>query len=176
MMSQVDNTEATPPVAGESVTTERGASGSIWDNLQMDYERLGSFKAVAKLYGVAPETVSRKAKELGVKSRRRWRSENLDPAELRRLYEGGKDAPELAEQFDSSAEPWSLQSAAPSIRSHPKPPSRRTARAATATASSSAPTGFMCRAMSAAGRGSDRPPNRSRGGGAGKGGRIRAAA
>ena len=102
MMGHVDNTEATPLVAGESVTTERGASGSIWDNLQKDYERLGSFKAVAKFYGVAPETVSRKAKELGVSSARRWRMNNLDPEELRRLYEAGATVPELAKQFKSS--------------------------------------------------------------------------
>ena len=40
-----------------------------WSNLQQDYERLGSFKAVAAEYRVAPETVSRKAKELGVSSK-----------------------------------------------------------------------------------------------------------
>ena len=81
-MGHVDNAEAIPHVAGESVTTTRGASGPDWSNLQKDYERLGSFKAVAKLYGVAPETVSRKAKELGVDSARRWRMNNLDPEEL----------------------------------------------------------------------------------------------
>ena len=73
-----------------------------WNNLQQDYERLGSFKAVAKEYRVAPETVSRKAKELGVSSCRRWRSEHLDPAELRKLYEDGINVPELAERFNSS--------------------------------------------------------------------------
>ena len=73
-----------------------------WNNLRADYERLGSFKAVAKEYGVAPETVSRKAKELGVNSRRRWRQEHLDPAELRKLYEDGLTVPELAKQFHSS--------------------------------------------------------------------------
>ena len=73
-----------------------------WNNLQQDYERLGSFKSVAAEYGVAPETVSRKAKELGVKSARRSRAENLDPAELRRLYEAGAAVPDLAKQFKSS--------------------------------------------------------------------------
>lgn len=102
MMGHVENAEATPSVAGKSVTTTRGASGPDWSNLQADYERLGSFNAVAKTYGVAPETVSRKAKELGIKSRRRWRAENLDPAELRRLYEGGMTAEQLAKQFRSS--------------------------------------------------------------------------
>lgn len=102
MMGHVDNAEATPPVAGESVTTTRGTSGPDWSNLQQDYERLGSFKAVAKAYGVAPETVSRKAKDLGVKSRRRWRQEHLDPAKLRTLYESGMTAEQLAERFHSS--------------------------------------------------------------------------
>jgi very-short-patch-repair endonuclease len=73
-----------------------------WSNLQQDYERLGSFKAVAKLYGVAPETVSRKAKQLGVQSLRRWRQTHLDPQELRSLYEQGTSVPDLAERFHSS--------------------------------------------------------------------------
>jgi very-short-patch-repair endonuclease len=98
----VDNAEAIPHVAGESVTTTRGASGPDWSNLQQDYERLGSFRAVAKEYQVAPETVSRKAKALGVSSRRRWRQEHLDPAEIRRLYEDGITVPELAKRFNSS--------------------------------------------------------------------------
>jgi very-short-patch-repair endonuclease len=98
----VENAEATPPVAGESVTTTRGASGPDWSNLQADYERLGSFKAVAKAYGVAPETVSRAARRLGIVSLRRWRMTHLDPEELRRLYEAGATVPDLAEQFRSS--------------------------------------------------------------------------
>jgi very-short-patch-repair endonuclease len=98
----VENAEATPPVAGESVTTTRGASGPDWSNLQADYERLGSFKAVANLYGVAPETVSRAARRLGIVSLRRWRMTHLDPAELRKLYEAGASVPDLAEQFRSS--------------------------------------------------------------------------
>lgn len=73
-----------------------------WSNLQEDYERLGSFRAVAQAYRVAPETVSRKAKELGVLSRRRWRAQHLDPAEIRRLYDDGATVPELAERFSSS--------------------------------------------------------------------------
>ena len=72
-----------------------------WSNLQEDYERLGSFKAIAKLYQVAPETVSRKAKELGVSSRRRWRG-NLDPDEIRKLYDDGATVDELADKFHSS--------------------------------------------------------------------------
>jgi very-short-patch-repair endonuclease len=101
MMGHVDNAEAIPHVAGESVTTTRGASGPNWDNLQQDYERLGSFKAVATEYGVAPETVSRKAKELGVRSQRRAR-QDVDRDEVRRLYEAGATAAELATHFKSS--------------------------------------------------------------------------
>ena len=102
MIGHVDNSEAIPLVAGDALTTTRGAPGPDWNNLQQDYERLGSFKSVAAEYGVAPETVSRKAKELGVKSARRARAENLDPAELRRLYEAGAAVPDLAKQFKSS--------------------------------------------------------------------------
>lgn len=70
-----------------------------WSHLREDYERLGSFKAVAKEYHVAPETVSRKAKELGVRHIRRWRQENMDPGELRKAYEGGTSVADLAKQF-----------------------------------------------------------------------------
>lgn len=73
-----------------------------WSKLQEDYERLGSFRAVAQAYHVAPETVSRKAKELGVLSRRRWRAQHLDAAEIRRLYDDGATVPELAKRFSSS--------------------------------------------------------------------------
>lgn len=102
MIGHVDNSEATPPVAGDALTTTRGAPRPDWNNLQQDYERLGSFWAVAVEYDVAPETVSRKAKELGVRSARRSRSETLDPAELRRLYDAGETVPRLAVQFKSS--------------------------------------------------------------------------
>jgi very-short-patch-repair endonuclease len=101
MIGHVDNAEATPPVAGESVTTTRGAPGPDWTNLQQDYERLGSFKAVAAEYGIAPETVSRKAKQLGVRSQRRAR-QDVDRDEVRRLYEAGATAAELAERYKSS--------------------------------------------------------------------------
>lgn len=101
-MGHVENAEATPPVAGESVTTTRGASGPDWSKLQEDYDRLGSFKAVAKEYGVAPSTVSANAKERGVVSHRRWRKDNLDPEELRKLYERGAKVADLATQFHSS--------------------------------------------------------------------------
>lgn len=73
-----------------------------WSNLQEDYDRLGSFKAIAGEYGVSPSTVSVNARERGVQSRRRWRETNLDPAELRKLYEAGASAPQLARQFHSS--------------------------------------------------------------------------
>lgn len=101
MIGHVENAEAIPHVAGESVTTTRGAPGPDWTNLQQDYERLGSFKAVAAEYGVAPETVSRKAKLLGVRSQRRAR-QDVDRDEVRRLYEAGATAAELAERFKSS--------------------------------------------------------------------------
>src|ERR1700677_919925 len=102
MIGHVDNSEAIPLVAGDALKTTRGAPGPDWSNLQQDYERLGSFKSVAAEYGVAPETVSRKARELGVKSARRARAENLAPAEVRRLYDAGATVPELAKRFKSS--------------------------------------------------------------------------
>ncbi len=101
MIGHVDNSEATPLVAGDALTTTRGAPGPDWTKLQQDYERLGSFKAVAAEYGVAAPTVSRKAKELGVRSKRRAR-QDVDRDEVRRLYEAGATAAELAERFQSS--------------------------------------------------------------------------
>lgn len=96
----MDDAEATPPVAGESVTTTRGASGLNWSNLQKDYERLGSFKAVALEYGVAPETVSRAAKQLGVTNHFR---KSIDETEIAARYTAGASVEDLAEQFGCSA-------------------------------------------------------------------------
>lgn len=96
----MDNTEATPPVAGESVTTKRGASGLDWSNLQEDYERLGSFKAVAAEYGTYPETVSRAAKRLGVGNKL---SRKIDWSRLQELYNSGMTQSQLAEYYECSA-------------------------------------------------------------------------
>lgn len=93
----MDNTEAIPLVVGETVTTTRGASELDWSNLQRDYERLGSFKAIATEYGVDPSIVSRKASEMGVESVRRWRKRNFTPEKLLKLYEDGKSIEEIAE-------------------------------------------------------------------------------
>lgn len=95
----MDNAEAIPHVAGESVTTTRGASGLDWSNLQKDYERLGSFKAVAAEYGTYPETVSRAAKRLGITTRH---SLNIDWSDLRELYDSGMTQAQLAEHYGCS--------------------------------------------------------------------------
>lgn len=95
----MDNTEATPHVAGESVTTKRGASGLDWSNLQKDYERLGSFKAVAAEYGTYPETVSRAAKRLGIGNKL---SRKIDWSGLLALYKSGMTQSQIAEHYECS--------------------------------------------------------------------------
>jgi very-short-patch-repair endonuclease len=70
-----------------------------WSNLQKDYERLGSFKAVAKEYGTYPETVSRAAKRLGIATKH---SLNIDWSPLQELYDSGMTQAQLADHFGCS--------------------------------------------------------------------------
>jgi very-short-patch-repair endonuclease len=70
-----------------------------WSNLQKDYERLGSFKAVAAEYGTYPETVSRAAKRLGIVNSL---SRDIDWSGLRELYDSGKNQAEIAEHYGCS--------------------------------------------------------------------------
>jgi very-short-patch-repair endonuclease len=70
-----------------------------WSNLQEDYERLGSFKAVAAEYGTYPETVSRAAKRLGIRTRH---SLNIDWSGLRELYDSGMTQAQIAEHYGCS--------------------------------------------------------------------------
>jgi very-short-patch-repair endonuclease len=65
-----------------------------WSNLQRDYERLGSFTAVAEEYGVSKSWVSQKVKEQG------WHAK--DWSELPALYESGMTYEQLAERYDCS--------------------------------------------------------------------------
>ena len=66
-----------------------------WSNLQRDYERLGSFTEVAKLYGVSKSWVSQKVKEQGWKPKTDW-------SDLEALYASGMTMEELAEHYGCS--------------------------------------------------------------------------
>jgi len=95
----VDNTEAIPPVEGESVTTTRGASRIDWSNLKQDYERLGSLKAVAAEYGTTRNTVGYHMKALGYGD---LRSKNVDWSDLKELYESGMTQTQIAQHYGCS--------------------------------------------------------------------------
>ena len=66
-----------------------------WSNLQKDYERLGSFTAVAKEYGVSKSWVSQKVKEQGWKPKTDW-------SDLSTLYANGMTYEQLAEHYECS--------------------------------------------------------------------------
>ena len=66
-----------------------------WSNLQKDYERLGSFTAVAKEYGVSKSLVSQKVKEQGWKPKTDW-------GDLATLYASGMTMEQLAEHYGCS--------------------------------------------------------------------------
>lgn len=70
-----------------------------WSHLQEDYERLGSFKAIAAEYGTYPETVSRAAKRLGIRTRH---SLDIDWSGLRELYDSGMTQVQIAEHYGCS--------------------------------------------------------------------------
>ena len=65
-----------------------------WSNLQKDYERLGSFAAVAEEYGVSRSWISQKVKEQG------WHQK--DWSQLPALYQSGMTYEQLAERYDCS--------------------------------------------------------------------------
>lgn len=67
-----------------------------WSNLQKDYERLGSFTAVAKEYGVSKSLVSQKLKEQG------WKR-SIDWSTLPELYESGMTYEQLAQHYGCSS-------------------------------------------------------------------------
>ena len=63
-MTDEGNTEATPQ-PGESVETGRRASGD-WSKLREDYERLGTAKALQRLYGVRYYTIREEMERQGI--------------------------------------------------------------------------------------------------------------
>jgi hypothetical protein len=66
-----------------------------WSNLQKDYERLGSFTAVAREYGVSKSWVSQKVKEQGWKPKTDW-------SDLAALYASGMTMEQLAKHYGCS--------------------------------------------------------------------------
>lgn len=66
-----------------------------WSNLREDYERLGSFTAVASEYGVSKSLISQKVKQQG------WKRQ-IDWSDLPSLYEGGMTYEHLATHYSVS--------------------------------------------------------------------------
>lgn len=73
-----------------------------WSNLKADYERLGSYSAVAAEYGVTKGYVSQQAKKQGINPKPEGRSLEIDWSELPGLYEGGMTFAQLAEYYECS--------------------------------------------------------------------------
>jgi very-short-patch-repair endonuclease len=73
-----------------------------WSNLKADYERLGSYSAVAAEYGVSKGYVAQQAKKQGINPRPAGRSLNIDWSSLPSLYDSGMTYEQLAEHYGCS--------------------------------------------------------------------------
>lgn len=71
-----------------------------WSNLKQDYERLGSFTAVAREYGVSKASVSQQAKKQGLTNA--TRSLDIDWSGLSALYDSGMTYQQLADHYGCS--------------------------------------------------------------------------
>ena len=60
-----------------------------WSNLKADYERLGSYSAVAAEYGVSKGYVAQPAKKQGINPKPEGRSLAIDWSGLPALYDSG---------------------------------------------------------------------------------------
>lgn len=73
-----------------------------WSNLKADYERLGSYTAVAAEYGVSKGYVSQQAKKQGINPKPEGRSLEIDWSDLPGLYESGMSFEQLAQHYQCS--------------------------------------------------------------------------
>jgi very-short-patch-repair endonuclease len=73
-----------------------------WSNLEADYERLGSYAAVAGEYGVSKGYVAQQAKKQGINPKPEGRSLGIDWSKLPALYDGGMTFEQLAEHYGCS--------------------------------------------------------------------------
>jgi very-short-patch-repair endonuclease len=73
-----------------------------WSNLKADYERLGSYVAVAAEYGVSKGYVAQQAKKQGINPKPEGRSLAIDWGGLQALYDGGMTFEQLAEHYGCS--------------------------------------------------------------------------
>lgn len=73
-----------------------------WSNLKADYERLGSYAAVAAEYGVSKPYVAQQAKKQGINPKPEGRSLAIDWSGLPALYGGGMTFEQLAQHYGCS--------------------------------------------------------------------------
>ena len=73
-----------------------------WSNLKADYERLGSYTAVAAEYGVSKGYVAQAAKKQGINPKPEGRSLAIDWSELPALYESGLTYDQLTAHYGCS--------------------------------------------------------------------------
>ena len=73
-----------------------------WSNLKADYERLGSYAAVAAEYGVSKPYVAQQAKKQGINPKPEGRSLRVDWSELPALYASGMTYEQLTAHYGCS--------------------------------------------------------------------------
>ena len=73
-----------------------------WSNLKADYERLGSYSAVAAEYGVSKPYVAQQAKKQGINPKPEGRSLKIDWSELPALYASGMTYDQLTTHYGCS--------------------------------------------------------------------------
>ena len=73
-----------------------------WSHLNEDYERLGSYDAVARKYGVTKGYVAQQAKKQGINPKPEGRSLLVTWSDLPNLYESGMTFEQLAAHYGCS--------------------------------------------------------------------------
>ena len=90
-----------------------------WSNLKADYERLGSYAAVAAEYGVSKGYVAQQAKKQGINPKPEGRSLEIDWSELPALYAGGMTYDQLTAHYGCSVH--AIQNAMKRLGVTPRP-------------------------------------------------------
>ena len=90
-----------------------------WNNLKADYERLGSYSAVAAEYGVSKAYVAQQAKKQGINPKPEGRSLKIDWSDLPDLYASGMTYEQLAAHYGCSIH--AIQNAMKRLGLKPRP-------------------------------------------------------
>jgi very-short-patch-repair endonuclease len=90
-----------------------------WSNLKADYERLGSYSAVAAEYGISKGYVAQQAKKQGINPKPEGRSLKIDWSDLPRLYADGMTYDQLTAHYRCSVH--AIQNAIKRLGVTPRP-------------------------------------------------------